>query len=72
MATLTADVRVSIAGDGKLGSPRLVKPSGNQYFDDSCVQAVNATVRVPPPPEGLAARFKRGTLLVFSGKDLTR
>jgi TonB family protein len=72
LATLTADVRVSIAGDGKLGSPRLVRPSGNQYFDDSCVQAVNATVRVPPPPDGLAARFKRGTLLVFSGKDLTR
>ena len=37
-----------------------------------CVQAVNATVRVPLPPEGLAARFKRGTLLVFSGKDLAR
>ena len=72
LATLSAEIRVSISADGKLGSPRVLKPSGNQYFDDSCVQAINATVRVPPPPEGLAARFKRGTLLVFSGKDLAR
>jgi TonB family protein len=72
LATLSAEIRVSISPEGKLGSPRVLKPSGNQYFDDSCVQAINATVRVPPPPEGLATRFKRGTLLVFSGKDLAR
>jgi TonB family protein len=72
LAALSAEIRISISPDGKLGNPRVLKPSGNQYFDDSCVQAVNATVRVPPPPEGLAARFKRGTLLVFSGKDLAR
>jgi len=28
----------------------VTKPSGNQYFDDSCVQAVKTTGRVPPPP----------------------
>lgn len=72
LATLSSEIRVSISADGKLGTPRVLKPSGNQYFDDSCVQAVNATVRVPPPPEALAARFKRGTLLVFAGKDLAR
>jgi len=72
MATLSAEVRVSISADGRLGNPRVLKPSGNQYFDDSCVQAVNATGRVPPPPAGLAGRFKRGALIVFDGKDLTR
>jgi TonB family protein len=72
LATLSAEVRVSISADGVLGNPRITKPSGNQYFDDSCVQAVKATSRVPPPPAGLAARFKRGSLLVFDGKDLTR
>jgi TonB family protein len=72
LATLSAEVRVSISADGVLGNPRITKPSGNQYFDDSCVQAVKATGRVPPPPAGLAARFKRGSLLVFDGKDLTR
>lgn len=72
LATLSAEVRVSISADGALGNPRLLKPSGNQYFDDSCVQAVKATGRVPPPPAGLAARFKRGSLLVFEGKDLAR
>ena len=72
MATLSAEVRVSISADGRLGNPRVLKPSGNQYFDDSCVQAVTATGRVPPPPSGLTGRFKRGALIVFDGKDLTR
>jgi TonB family protein len=68
LATLSAEVRVSISADGTLGNPRLLKPSGNQYFDDSCMQAVKATARVPPPPPG----FKRGFRLDFEGKDLTR
>ena len=72
LATLSAEIRVSISPEGKLGTPRVLKASGNQYFDDSCIQAINATVRVPPPPPALAARFKRGTLLVFAGKDLAR
>jgi TonB family protein len=72
MGTLSAEVRVSISADGRLGNPRVLKPSGNQYFDDSCVQAVSATGRVPPPPAGLATRFKRGALIVFDGKDLAR
>ena len=69
---LSTEIRISISPEGALGSPRVLKPSGNQYFDDSCVQAIKATGRVPPPPAGLATRFKRGTLLVFEGKELTR
>jgi TonB family protein len=68
LATLSAEVRVSISPDGVLSNPRVTKPSGNQYFDDSCVEAVKATGRVPPPPAG----FKRGFRLGFEGKDLAR
>ena len=68
LATLSAEVRVSISAEGLLSNPRVTKPSGNQYFDDSCVQAVKATGRVPPPPAG----FKRGFRLGFEGKDLAR
>jgi TonB family protein len=68
LAALSADVRISISADGVLANPRVTKPSGNQYFDDSCMQAVKATGRVPPPPAG----FKRGFTLVFEGKELTR
>ncbi len=68
LATLSAEVRVSISADGVLGNPRVIKPSGNQYFDDSCVEAIKATGRVPPPPAG----FKRGFRLGFEGKELTR
>jgi TonB family protein len=68
LATLSAEVRVSISADGALGNPKVIKPSGNQYFDDSCVEAVKATGRVPPPPAG----FKRGIRLGFEGKELTR
>jgi TonB family protein len=72
LATLSADVRVSISAEGTLGNPRVTKSSGNQYFDDSCIQAVKATAKVPPPPANLATRFKRGTILAFEGKDLNR
>jgi TonB family protein len=68
LAALSADVRISISPDGVLGNPRVTKSSGNQYFDDSCVQAVKATGRVPPPPAG----FKRGFTLGFEGKELAR
>jgi TonB family protein len=68
LAGLSAEVRVSISADGVLANPKVIKPSGNQYFDDSCVEAVKATGRVPPPPAG----FKRGFRLGFEGKDLAR
>ncbi len=72
LARLEADVRVSISDDGTLLGPRIDKASGNQFFDDSCVQAVKATGRVPPPPAALRARFRRGLLITFAGKDLAR
>jgi TonB family protein len=71
LAGLAAEVRLSILGDGTLAHTQMRKASGNQYFDDSCMQAVKATHQVPPPPAELRARFEHGTLLEFSGKDIT-
>lgn len=72
LAGLSADVRVAIREDGTLANPIVKKSSGNQYFDDSCVQAVKSTGKVPPPPANLSAQFRRGILLVFAGKELAR
>jgi TonB family protein len=72
LASLVADVRVRIADDGTLENPRLQKGSGNDLFDDSCVQAVKATGKVPPPPAAVRAKFQRGLLITFDGKNLAR
>jgi TonB family protein len=70
--SMSADVRVSIAEDGTIENTRLQKGSGNDLFDDSCVQAVKATGRVPPPPAAVRAKFRRGAVLAFDGKSLAR
>ena len=72
LAGLAAEVRLSILGDGTLAHTEMWRSSGNQYFDDSCLQAVRTTRQVPPPPANLRARFEHGTLLEFSGRDVTR
>ena len=65
---LEAMVRVSIGEDGKLSNPSVQKSSGNQYFDDSCIQAVKTTGSVPPPPPG---KFKHLGIR-FEGSKLPR
>jgi TonB family protein len=72
LAGLSAEVRVHIDGDGTLKNVSLTKSSGNDLFDDSALQAVRATARVPPPPPAERAKYRRGTLLDFAGKDLAR
>ncbi len=65
---LEVDIRVSIGAGGELSGPRVTKSSGNELFDSSCVQAIEATRTVPPPPPG----FRRGIVLTFDGKTLAR
>jgi TonB family protein len=65
--TLKASVVVRIDADGALLEPTLRKPSGNDIFDDSCLEAVKKTGKVPPPPPAEAAKFKRGVSLAFDG-----
>jgi TolA protein len=67
LAELVAKIRLSIGEDGILSNPIVQKSSGNQYFDDSCIQAVKATGKVPPPP----AKFKH-IVLTFEGSKLAR
>jgi protein TonB len=69
---LAAEVLVVIGEGGQLGTPSLVKPSGNDLFDDSCLQAVRATGRVPPVPAAMRARYRRGVTLDFEGKELAK
>ena len=67
LAELVAKIRLAIGEDGTLSNPIVQKSSGNQYFDDSCIQAVKATGKVPPPP----AKFKH-IVLTFEGSKLAR
>ncbi len=72
LAGLVATIKVNIAPDGALSNASVRKSSGNRIFDDSCMQAVSATAKVPPPPAAVAAQFRRGLLLDFEGKNLAR
>jgi hypothetical protein len=36
------------------------------------MQAIQTTRRVPAPPAAVRARFRRGVVLQFGGKDLAR
>jgi len=67
LQNLKAKVRISISDDGKLANPVVKQSSGNQYFDDSCVQAVKTAGKVPPPPPGY-----KHMVIAFEGKDLAR
>jgi len=64
---LSAKVRITIGEDGKLSNPVVMQSSGNQYFDDSIVQAVKMAGMVPPPPPGM-----KHVLLLFAGKTLAK
>lgn len=72
LAGLTTEVKVHIDSDGSLKNPSLFKSSGNDLFDDACVQAVKATGQVPPPPVAWRTRVRRGVSLEFAGRDLSR
>jgi len=63
---LAAGVRLSVAPDGTLRDARIVKPSGNDLYDQSCLSAVQSTAHVPPPPPALQKMFGKGVVLRFS------
>jgi len=43
---LVASLRISVAADGTLRDSKIVKSSGNELFDQSCLEAVQATVQL--------------------------
>jgi TonB family protein len=69
---LEAEMKISIGDDGQILSSSVRKSSGNALYDDACLQAIQATRTVPPPPADRRARMRRGIALVFDGKDLAR
>jgi hypothetical protein len=70
VAALASEVRVAVSGEGALLEPALSRSSGSDLFDDSCVQAVMMTGKVPPPPAHLRLQYQGGILLVFEGQKL--
>jgi TonB family protein len=70
--TFETEIRISIGPDGEIISSSVRKSSGNSLYDDSCLQAVQATRRLPPPPPAIRAMYRRGVALAFGGKDLAR
>jgi len=69
---LETKVRIKLGDDGSLLDPRVVKSSGNQMFDDTCIQAIQATRKVDPPPPEKRAMARGGLVFLMEGKDLAR
>lgn len=65
LSQLQTQVKVKVGSDGTLSGEAILKSSGNGTFDDSCLQAVQATGAVPPPPADRQAVFERGVALLF-------
>jgi hypothetical protein len=51
LANLTADVCLSIAGNGALERYKIVRSSGNSQFDSSLDATLSTIHELPPPPE---------------------
>ena len=67
---LETKIRIQLAEDGTMLDPKVIKSSGNNLFDATCVQAIQATRKVPPPPADKRALYRRGIIFPFEGKDL--
>jgi TonB family protein len=70
LGRLTATFRVRVGEDGAISDSKLIKSSGNNYYDDSCTAAIEATHKVPPPPAAIRRLAARGYALEFAGKDM--
>jgi TonB family protein len=49
-------IRMTIGADGHLSGIKLLKSSGNSFVDDACVNAAQATGKVPAPPAQYSGR----------------
>lgn len=67
---LAATFRIRVGEDGAVTDSKLIKSSGNSYYDDSCTAAIQATHKVPPPPAAIRRLAAHGYALEFAGKDM--
>ena len=70
LAHLVAAIKIRVADDGTILENKVIRSSGNNFFDDSCVTAIQATRKVPPPPANMRRLAAKGYALEFAGKDL--
>jgi TonB family protein len=70
-------IAVTVGDDGRLRGARLSKSSGDPYFDQSAIDAVQALVEagasLPEPPADQLSRYYGTTFgVIFDGKNLRR
>ena len=63
-------ISVSVSDSGALGSPSIVKGSGDASFDRSAISAVARTGRFPAPPARYAASAANGVMITLAAADL--
>lgn len=51
--TMIVQIRITIEKDGKVTNVRMEKSSGNRFFDDSVLRAINKASPLPVPPDQL-------------------
>jgi TonB family protein len=66
----TVTVSVTVGASGALGSPSIVRGSGDASFDRSAISAVVRTGRLPAPPPRYAASAAQGVMFTLSAADL--
>lgn len=70
-------VAFQISKSGRIYAVRLVKSSGNGYFDSQSVEAVKLSSPLPPPPSGFM-RFENsnnagaGVLMIFNPREILK
>jgi TonB family protein len=70
LARLTTTIKIRVGDDGTILENKMLKSSGNGFYDDSCITAIQATHKVPPPPANVRRLAARGYALEFAGKDM--
>lgn len=62
-------VEVEVKADGSIGTPRVVRGTGDTSFDRSALMAVAKTGRLPPPPEKWRASAATGIYIILYARD---
>jgi TonB family protein len=68
VANLETEVKISVSPEGRIRDASMTRSSGNSLYDTSCLQAIEATRQVAPPPPA----FRKGVVLLLGGKDLAQ
>jgi TonB family protein len=70
LTKLVTTIRIRVGDDGTITDSKVLKSSGNSFFDDACMTAIQATRKVPAPPANVRRLAAHGYALDFGGKDM--